>query len=50
MVWTFQPEQEETLVAVRAENVPPGIRPEDHEVGLSSSLENLAAFVEVQGK
>jgi len=27
-------------------NVPRGIRPEDHEVGLAASLGNLAAFVE----
>jgi uncharacterized protein YndB with AHSA1/START domain len=46
MVWTFQPENGVTLVTVRAENVPYGISPEDHEVGMNSSLENLAAFVE----
>jgi len=46
MIWTFAPEGEATLVTVRAENVPPGISPKDHEVGLASSLENLAAFVE----
>ncbi|MEX2633975.1 MAG: SRPBCC domain-containing protein [Balneolales bacterium] len=46
MIWTFQSEENRTLVTVRAENVPEGIRPEDHEVGLNSSLENLAGFVE----
>ena len=46
MIWTFQPERDGTLVTVRAENVPSGIRPEDHEIGMKSSLENLAAFVE----
>src|SRR5699024_3088256 len=45
MIWTFQSEENGTLVTVRAENVPEGIRPEDHEAGLNSSLENLAAFV-----
>ncbi len=35
-----------TEVSVTAENVPPGIRPDDHEAGLASSLANLAAFLE----
>jgi uncharacterized protein YndB with AHSA1/START domain len=46
MVWMFQPDDEGTLVTIRAENVPVGISPEDHEVGMNSSLENLAVFVE----
>jgi uncharacterized protein YndB with AHSA1/START domain len=46
MIWTFQPENGATLVSVRAENVPYGISPQDHEIGLNSSLDNLAAFVE----
>lgn len=50
MVWTFQREGEGTLVTVRAENVPAGISPEDHRAGLTSSLENLAAFVGGQGR
>lgn len=49
MVWVFEPEGEATLVTVRAENVPAGISPEDHEAGLKSSLENLAAFVQERG-
>jgi uncharacterized protein YndB with AHSA1/START domain len=49
MTWTFQPEDERTLVTIRAENVPTGIRPEDHDAGLNSSLENLARFVEAEG-
>ena len=48
MVWTFRPDHAGTLVAIQAENVPPGIGPEDHEVGLNSSLANLAAFVEAE--
>lgn len=48
MTWTFQPRGNETLVIVRAENVPDGIRPEDHQAGLKSSLENLARFVEAR--
>lgn len=46
MTWFFQPEGAGTLVTIRAENVPAGIRKEDHQVGLNSSLANLAAFVE----
>jgi uncharacterized protein YndB with AHSA1/START domain len=48
LMWTFQPEDAGTLVTVRAENVPVGIRPEDHEAGLNSSLGNLAAFAEAE--
>lgn len=46
MIWTFESEGDGTLVTVRAENVPDGIRPEDHEAGMNSSLKNLAAFLE----
>lgn len=46
MIWTFEPLDEGTLVMIRAENVPKGIRPEDHDAGLNSSLEKLARFVE----
>lgn len=45
MVWTFQPKGSSTLVTVRAENVPAGISQKDHESGMNSSLEKLAAFV-----
>lgn len=45
MIWTFEPEKEGTLVTVRAENVPGGIRPEDHEAGLNASLTNLSGYV-----
>lgn len=48
MVWTFEPEGEATRVTVRAENVPAGIDAEDHEAGLNSTLENLAAFIQQQ--
>lgn len=46
MIWTFQSGGNRTLVTVRAENVPEGIRPEDHQAGLTSSLENRARFAE----
>jgi uncharacterized protein YndB with AHSA1/START domain len=44
--WSFLPTPSGTAVTVRCENVPDGIRPEDHEAGLASTLENLAAFTE----
>lgn len=46
MVWALRAEGDRTLVTVRAENVPEGIRPEDHETAMRASLDNLAAFVE----
>jgi uncharacterized protein YndB with AHSA1/START domain len=45
MTWTLTPTKDGTQVAVAAENVPVGISPQDHEVGLASSLANLAAYV-----
>jgi len=35
-----------TNVTIRCENAPKGIRPSDHETGIRSTLENLAAFTE----
>ncbi|TSD87416.1 SRPBCC family protein [Mycobacterium sp. KBS0706] len=35
-----------TEVSIRCENVPDGIRPEDHQEGMGSTLANLAAFTE----
>lgn len=46
MTWFFDKTENGTNVTVECRNVPDGIRPEDHEVGLTSSLENLAAFAE----
>lgn len=46
MTWTFDPALQGTSVSVTAENVPSAISKEDHDEGLTSSLENLAAFVE----
>lgn len=46
ITWTFMPVPEGTRVEVRCENVPRGIRPEDHAAGLASSLANLAKFCE----
>jgi uncharacterized protein YndB with AHSA1/START domain len=44
--WTFADVPGGTEVTVRCENVPEGIRPDDHEAGLRSTLKNLAAFTE----
>jgi uncharacterized protein YndB with AHSA1/START domain len=46
ITWSFEATPQGTLVTVTAENVPNGIRKEDHDAGLRSSLENLARFVE----
>lgn len=46
MTWTFTPAAEGTRVTITAEDVPAGIRREDHEAAFRSTLENLAAFVE----
>ncbi|WP_317890809.1 SRPBCC domain-containing protein [Paenibacillus arenilitoris] len=46
MTWTLTAVPEGTAVTVVCENVPAGIRKEDHDAGLKSSLENLAEFIE----
>jgi uncharacterized protein YndB with AHSA1/START domain len=46
MTWLLEPAEDGTLVTVRCEDVPIGIRPEDHQAGLKSTLENLAEFAE----
>ncbi|MFB4324939.1 SRPBCC domain-containing protein [Paenibacillus lautus] len=46
MTWTLTALAEGTEVAVVCEDVPEGIRQEDHEAGLRSTLENLAVFTE----
>lgn len=45
MTWTLDADGDGTLVAVRAEGVPGGIRPEDHVAAMRASLAQLAAFV-----
>lgn len=45
MRWAFARQDGGTRVTVTAEDVPRGIAREDHEKGMASSLENLAAFV-----
>lgn len=46
MTWLLEPNPNGTLVTVRCEDVPAGIRPEDHDAGLKSTLGNLADFTE----
>ncbi|MCP1726565.1 uncharacterized protein YndB with AHSA1/START domain [Natronospira proteinivora] len=48
MTWIFEASDGGTLVQVHAENVPEGIRPEDHQAGLDSSLANLAHVIEAR--
>lgn len=49
MTWAFDPRPQGTFVSVTVNNVPSAISKEDHDQGLASSLENLAAFVEHPG-
>lgn len=46
MTWELSVEAPGTRVEVRAEDVPAGITPEDHALGMASSLANLATYVE----
>jgi len=46
MTWAISRTDGGSLVTITAEDVPAGISAEDHAAGLSSSLQNLAAFVE----
>lgn len=46
MTWSLEPVAEGTRVTITAENVPSGIRKEDHDAGLTSSLANLAEYLE----
>lgn len=45
MTWSFEPTAEGTRVTIRADHVPRGISKADHDAGLRSSLDQLAAFV-----
>jgi uncharacterized protein YndB with AHSA1/START domain len=46
MTWEVAAVDGGTRVDITAEDVPAGISAEDHAVGLASSLENLAAYLE----
>ena len=44
MTWAVSRVDGGTLVEFRADDVPPGISPEDHAAGMNSSLDNLAVY------
>ena len=44
--WSLVPVSGGTEVTILCEDVPAGIRKEDHDTGMRSTLSNLAAFVE----
>lgn len=44
MTWTLTAVRGDTVVIVRCENVPEGIRQDEHEAGIRSTLKNLAAI------
>lgn len=46
MTWVLTAIYGGTRVDIRADNVPEGISAEDHEVGMASSLANLAAYLD----
>jgi uncharacterized protein YndB with AHSA1/START domain len=46
ITWSVKEEVGGTRVEIIAQDVPDGISAEDHAVGLASSLDNLARFVE----
>jgi uncharacterized protein YndB with AHSA1/START domain len=45
ITWSLAPVPPGTQVTVTCENVPAGIRPEDHDAGMKASLENLSAYL-----
>jgi len=45
MTWTVRPVAGGTLVDITADDVPDGISADDHQAGLTSSLDNLAGYV-----
>jgi uncharacterized protein YndB with AHSA1/START domain len=47
MKWSLHEGEEGTTVEFEARDVPKGIRARDHAQGLTSSLSNLAAYLEV---
>jgi 8-oxo-dGTP pyrophosphatase MutT (NUDIX family)/uncharacterized protein YndB with AHSA1/START domain len=46
MTWSLRPTDDGTVVEFSARDVPSGIRARDHAEGLTSSLANLAAYLE----
>ena len=46
IAWILEPVDDGTRVTVRCEDVPVGIDAADHQAGLESTLNNLAAYIE----
>ncbi len=46
MEWRLRADGEGTTVEFEARNIPYGIRARDHDEGLTSSLANLASYLE----
>ncbi|HWO76560.1 MAG TPA: SRPBCC family protein [Bacillus sp. (in: firmicutes)] len=46
MTWSLEAIPDGTMVTIVCENVPEGIQKEEHDAGLSSTLENLAIYTE----
>ncbi|GAB2497521.1 hypothetical protein GCM10027063_41040 [Promicromonospora xylanilytica] len=46
MAWNLRDHAEGTVVEIDAQDVPDGVRARDHAAGLTSSLANLAAYLE----
>ena len=46
MIWDLTETRDGTQVTITADDVPEGIKAEDHQQGLTSSLTNLARYVE----
>lgn len=49
MTWSVEPSDGGSFVIFNCEHVPEGISKHDHDEGLRSTLDNLAAFVEASG-
>lgn len=45
MAWTVAPAPGGAVVEFRADDVPPGISAEDHRLGMTASLQQLAAYL-----
>ena len=45
MTWTLSEAPNGTVVEIRADDVPLGISPRDHVIGMAESLDNLSAYV-----
>jgi uncharacterized protein YndB with AHSA1/START domain len=45
MTWSLFETPNGLVVEIRADDVPPGISPSDHAIGLAAFLDNLAAYV-----